>query len=76
MKPPARIYDGKGARIVGAVALMAMVGAGVWAAEHSRKGRRTAKRRSDMPALAGGKGIHAERMVTILRSDSACHNDP
>lgn len=68
MTPPVRIYDGKGARIVGAVALMAVVGAGVWAAEHSRKGRRTAKRRSDVPALAGGKGIHVERMVTILRS--------
>jgi len=63
-----RIQDTEVARIAGAVALVALVGAGVWALEHLRRGHTAPKRRPDMPTLAGGRGSHVERSVTILRS--------
>jgi len=67
MKRSARAYERDAVRIAGAVALVALVGAGVWALERARPARRVAKRRPDMPALAGGRGAHVERTVTILR---------
>lgn len=54
--------------MAGAVVLVTVVGAGVWALAAARRKHRTDKRRPDMPALAGGKGSHVERTVTILRS--------
>jgi len=67
MNRATRIHDGEAGRIAGAVALVALVAAGVWAIEQTRQGRRTGKRRPDMPGLAGGRGFHVERTVTILR---------
>jgi len=63
-----RAHETEAARIAGAVALVALVGAGVWALEHLRQGRRVPKRPAAMPTLAGGRGSHVERTVTILRS--------
>lgn len=68
MRRRARVQDADVVRIAGAVALVALVGAGVWALEHARRGRPFPKRRPDMPALAGGRGTHVERTVTVLRS--------
>lgn len=69
MRSRRRAQDTTGAvRIAGAVALVALVGAGVWAVEHARRGRPVSKRRPDMPTLAGGRGAHLERTVTILRA--------
>jgi uncharacterized membrane protein len=68
MRRRGRVQDADGVRIAGAVALVALVGAGVWALEHVRRGRPVPKRRPDMPTLAGGRGSHVERAVTILRS--------
>lgn len=68
MRRSARVYEGEAARIAGAVALVAVIGAGVWALEHARQRRGGPKRRPDMPTLAGGRGVHVERTVTILRS--------
>jgi uncharacterized membrane protein len=63
-----RAPGGEAGRIASAVALVALVGAGLWAIEQARQGHRTGKRRPDMPGLAGGRGFHVERTVTILRS--------
>lgn len=63
-----RARETEAARIAGAVALLALIGAGVWALEHLRQGRGVPKRRAAMPTLAGGRGSHVERTVTILRS--------
>jgi uncharacterized membrane protein len=51
---------------VGAVA----VAAGVWAvaAATRHEPRAVAKRRPDMPSLAGGRGARVQRAVTVLRS--------
>ena len=50
-------------------ATAALVGVGVWALARGQRGRgRPDKRRPDMPSLAGGRGIHVERAVAIMRS--------
>ena len=68
MRRPAPASRAEMVRVAGAVALVALVGAGVWAVEHARGKRGVPKRRPDMPTLAGGRGSHLERTVTILRS--------
>ena len=68
MRRRARVPDADVVRIAGAVALVALVGAGVWALVDVRRDRPVPKRRPDMPTLAGGRGAHVERTVTILRS--------
>ena len=68
MRRPAPASHAETVRIAGAVALVALVGAGVWAVEHARRKRGVRKGRPDMPTLAGGRGSHVERTVTILRS--------
>jgi uncharacterized membrane protein len=60
--------DATSTRAVAAIALVAVVAGGAWALTATRRLRRADKRRPDMPALAGGKGIHLERTVTIQRS--------
>ena len=67
-RPVQAAYETEARRIGGAVALVVAIGAGVWALERARHGRRVPKRRPDMPTLAGGRGAHVERTVTILRS--------
>jgi uncharacterized membrane protein len=57
-----------GVRIAAAVALAMLVAGAGWVIERGRQRREVVKRRPDMPALAGGKGIQVERSVTILRS--------
>jgi uncharacterized membrane protein len=50
-------------------ATAALVGVGVWAVARGRRGRaRPEKTRPNMPSLAGGRGIHVERAMTIMRS--------
>jgi uncharacterized membrane protein len=50
------------------VALLAvMVGLGALWVWSRPRGARTAKRRPDMPTLAGGRGSHVERSVTVQR---------
>ena len=68
MRRPSRVSHAETARIAGAVALVAMVGVGVWAVERARRKPGVSKNRPDMPSLAGGRGSHVERTVTILRS--------
>jgi len=68
MRRPTPASHAETVRIAGAVAFVALVGAGVWAVEHARRKRGVPKRRPDMPTLAGGRGSHVERTVTILRS--------
>ena len=48
---------------------VALLGAGALAIAGRRRGpRMIPKRRPDMPALAGGRGLRLERAVTIMRS--------
>lgn len=68
MRRPTPASHAETVRIAGAVAFVALVGAGVWAVEHARRKRGVPKGRPDMPTLAGGRGSHVERTVTILRS--------
>lgn len=75
MRRPARITDTGGARIAAAVALAMLVGGAAWAIDRARQRRQVAKRRPDMPALAGGKGIQVERTVTILRSRDVLYGE-
>jgi uncharacterized membrane protein len=60
--------DATSTRAVAAIALVAVVAGGAWALTATRRPRRTDKRRPDMPALAGAKGLHVERTVTIQRA--------
>jgi uncharacterized membrane protein len=68
MSRPARDSRAEPVWVAGAVALVAVVGLGVWAVEHARRKRGALKERPDMPTLAGGRGSHVERTVTILRT--------
>jgi uncharacterized membrane protein len=60
--------DATSTRAVAAIALVAVVAGGAWALTATRRPRRADKRRPDMPALAGNKGVHVERTVTIQRT--------
>ena len=52
----------------GAVAAVALVGAGGWVLAAARRDlRRDGTRRPLMPTLAGGRGLRVERAVTVLR---------
>jgi len=44
-----------------------IVGVGTWMATKSQRRVNPDKRRPDMPALAGGRGVHVERSVTVMR---------
>ena len=45
-----------------------VVGASAWIAARSQRQFNPDKRRSDMPALARGRGVHVERSMTVMRS--------
>src|SRR5215471_5623019 len=61
--------DGRNAlRVAGAVGLVTLAGAGYLAVQMASRRHRPAKRRPNMPTLAGGRGAHVERTVTILGS--------
>jgi uncharacterized membrane protein len=53
--------------LVGLATLAALAGAGAWTISRARQRQRADKRRPDMPALAGGRGLRVERTVTIMR---------
>ena len=55
----------------GPAALLVVRGA-LWVWSRPRPPR-TAKRRPDMPTLAGGRGLHVERTVTVERSPDKLH---
>src|SRR6266516_1516923 len=57
-----------GASIVGLAVVGLVAGASAWALTRRRLPRRPGKRRPDMPTLAGGRGLHVEREITISRS--------
>jgi uncharacterized membrane protein len=44
-----------------------VVGVGTWMATRPERSMNPDKRRPDMPALAGGRGRHVERSVTVMR---------
>ncbi len=53
--------------LVGFTVMVAVAGTAAYAL--TRRGPRNgAKRRPDMPKLAGGRGLHVERTVTVMRS--------
>ena len=56
-----------GALLLG-ISTMALVGATAWALTKPRGPWNPAKRRPDMPTLSGGRGIHVERTITVMRS--------
>jgi uncharacterized membrane protein len=51
-----------------AALLVLVLGVGTLWAWSRRRPAATAKRRPDMPTLAGGRGLHVERTVTVQRS--------
>jgi uncharacterized membrane protein len=56
-----------------ATLLVVLLGAGaLWVWSRPRP-RHDAKRRPDMPTLAGGRGLHVERTVTVQRSPDECY---
>ncbi len=56
-----------GALLLG-ISTVALVGATAWALAKPRGPWNPDKRRCDMPTLSGGRGLHVERSVTVMRS--------
>lgn len=52
----------------GALTVVAVAAGAAWVASRNPRWGHNGKRRSDMPALAAGRGARVERTVTILRS--------
>src|SRR5215470_15420700 len=48
------------------VSLAAAVGVGAWVLARPRRASAPAPNRTAMPTLAGGRGVHVERTVTVM----------
>src|SRR5262245_19618184 len=64
--PDTARWRGSPARLDLALLAMGVALGAVWVWSWASR-RQTAKRRPDMPTLAGGRGLHVERSVTVLK---------